>query len=175
MLRLRPYKNSDAEYVARWITDEKMYWQWSAGRLGDYPFSPEKLNKYYEEQTAIQEFFVMTMIDEEGVPRGQFLMRYLNPNDSTTVRLGFIIVDSSIRGKGYGKAMLNLAFTYAKNCLHAEEVTLGVFKNNPAAIHCYEAAGLAMAADKESCWYQIKEEEWECLEMKIIWKSTKSL
>ena len=64
-----------------------------------------------------------------------------NNEERTVVRLGFIIVDDTKRGKGYGKKMVQLATKYAFEFLGAEKVTLGVFDNNPSAYHCYKAAG----------------------------------
>ena len=34
MLRIRPYKPSDAETVLSWCRDEKSFYQWTAGILG---------------------------------------------------------------------------------------------------------------------------------------------
>ena len=67
-------------------------------------------------------------------------MRF-NNTERTIVRLGFIIVDDTKRGKGYGKKMVQLATKYAFEFLGAKKVTLGVFDNNPSAYHCYKAAG----------------------------------
>ena len=57
------------------------------------------------------------------------------------LKFGCIIVDPSIRGKGYGTQMLTLALTYAFTILKVEQVSLGVFENNIAAAHCYERLG----------------------------------
>ena len=57
------------------------------------------------------------------------------------MRFGFVIVDSSKRGKGYGKGMLELAIRYAFDILKAERITLGVFENNAPAYRCYKAVG----------------------------------
>lgn len=62
-------------------------------------------------------------------------------DDSTEQRLGFVIVDDSKRGRGYGKTLVSMAVKYAFEELGTKKVSLGVFENNPSAIHCYEAAG----------------------------------
>ena len=39
MIRLRPYKQEDAEIILSWCTDEKSFYKWTAGVLGDYPIT----------------------------------------------------------------------------------------------------------------------------------------
>lgn len=42
------------------------------------------------------------------------IFTYRNPNDNMDeLRMGFVIVDPNERGKGYGKAMLQLGLKYA--------------------------------------------------------------
>lgn len=171
MLRLRPYNLHDAEYIAKWIVDEKQYYQWSADRMNDYPLTAEKLNAYYEECGKSDNFWTMTAIDEEGIPRGQLIMRFLD-EAKNDLRFGFIIVDSAVRGKGYGKEMLQLAIRYAFDILRVERVSLGVFANNPGAAYCYASVGLKEKAEKSR--YQVKvmlstgEEVWECVDLELF-------
>ena len=35
MLRLRPYNKSDAEIIMSWIKDERAFYKWTAGVLGE--------------------------------------------------------------------------------------------------------------------------------------------
>ena len=44
MLRLRPYNKSDAEIIMSWIKDERAFYKWTAGVLGEYPISEEQFN-----------------------------------------------------------------------------------------------------------------------------------
>ena len=37
MIRLRPYKKEDTNRILSWCQDEKSFYQWTAGRLGEYP------------------------------------------------------------------------------------------------------------------------------------------
>lgn len=171
MLRLRPYKPQDAQYIAKWIIDEKQYYQWSADRMNDYPLTAEKLNAYYDEMGQSDSFWTMTAIDEDGIPRGQMIMRFLD-EAKNDLRFGFIIVDTAVRGKGYGKEMLQLAIRYAFEILRVQRVSLGVFANNPGAAYCYASVGLTEKAEKSR--YQVKvtpstgEEVWECIELELL-------
>lgn len=167
MLRLRPYKPCDAKYIEKWITDKKMFYQWSADILGEYPLTAEKLNENYRLTENNDRFWQMTAFDEFKAPVGHFIMRFTD-EELKSVRLGFIIVDNNIRGKGYGKEMLRLALKYAFEILKADEVSLGVFANNPQAFYCYQAAGFRELESNGRSEYTIEDEKWECIEMHIV-------
>lgn len=97
MLRLRPYKKDDAETILSWIKDEKAFYKWTAGILGEYPISVEQFN-------AVSNLMAFTAIDDNEII-GFFTMR--RPNEFfEELRFGFVIVDSEKRGQGYGKRML---------------------------------------------------------------------
>lgn len=168
-LRLRPYRIKDGEYVASWIKDEYGFYQWSADRINQYPLTAGILNAHYAEYADSDAFWEMTAVDEEGIPRGHFIMRYPEENHEI-LRLGFIIVDSELRGKGYGKAMLNLAIRYAFEFLKVRKITLGVFANNPSAFHCYRAAGFQVIEGAD-CEFRIGKEVWKCIEMELTRES----
>lgn len=164
-LRLRPYRTKDGEYIVTWIKDEYSFYQWSADRINQYPLTAEILNAHYAEYAACDTFWEMTAVDAEGIPRGHLIMRYPEANREI-LRLGFIIVDSNLRGKGYGKAMLKLAIRYAFELVQVQKITLGVFANNPAAYHCYRAAGF-QEIEEAACEYRIGKEIWKCIEMEL--------
>ena len=88
-------------------------------------------------------------------------------NVKTTVRFGFVIVSPEIRGKGYGKKMLELAIEYARTELHATKATLGVFANNPKAQACYESLGFSPISTRV---VNILNTDWECIDMELIMK-----
>lgn len=163
MLIFRPYKPCDAHTIATWVQDEKTFFQWSADRIGIFPMSPNDLNNHYDEQKNNPDFIIFTACDENVRLVGHMFMRYLG-EEHKTIRFGFVIVDQTLRGKGYGKEMLLLAKKYAFEYLHVEEVTLGVFANNPKAFYCYQAAGFEEYGERTS--YEINGEEWECIEMR---------
>lgn len=145
MLNLRSYKPEDAKYVASWLDNEQEFIWWSAGHLGEFPLDPNKLNAFYAEGIASGEWFPRTM-EEDGRVCGQMLMRR---KDEETVHFGFIVVDGSQRGKGYGFAMLSMALEYAFHLRRAKRVTLGVFCDNAPAIRCYERLGFSCTGEFE--------------------------
>ena len=97
---------------------------------------------------------------------GHILLRYPMV-DRTHIRFGFVIVDDSKRGKGYGKQMLRLAIDYAKQELGAQKITLGVFCNNLSAVECYKSVGFRITGEDS---YLIDGEEWKEYEMEIKMK-----
>lgn len=165
MIRLRPYKPCDARYIVNWISDEKSFYQWSADRINSYPINEQKLNKCYEQEINNDKFWQMTAIDDSGVPIGHLIMRYID-GDINNLRFGNIIVNPEIRGKGYGKEMLQIAIHYAFDILKVKRISLGVFTNNMGAYHCYGAAGFCDTQERDV--YEILNEKWECIEMEIV-------
>ena len=145
MIRLRPYKPSDAWNVLRWWEgiDEETFIKWSCGKF-EYPLTIEQLDVYFGSWCLQEEKgWLMTALDEMGAPVGHFIMR-LADYEENSVRLGFIVVDPTARGKGYGKKMIAKALRYAFEVLGMKRVSLGVFENNPQAKACYEAVGFAV-------------------------------
>ncbi|MDO5409452.1 MAG: GNAT family protein [Lachnospiraceae bacterium] len=162
MLSLRPYKRGDAKTIVSWITDEKSFYQWSAGRYPSYPITAEDMNTHYDQEDENPDFWQMTAFDEDGIC-GHLMMRFLS-KDKKILRFGYIIVRSDLRGRGYGRRMLRLAASYAFDYLHVERITLGVFDNNPPAIRCYQTAGFKIA-EGESVFIPLMGEQWLCHEM----------
>ncbi len=101
-----------------------------------------------------------------NVPVGHLIMRYTN-KAKTIIRLGFVIVDDSKRGLGYGKRMIQMAMRYAFDMLRAEKITLGVFENNPSAYNCYKSIGFRENPNNEDVVYEILGEKWKCIELEV--------
>ncbi len=169
-LILRPYKAKDAEAIVSWIKDERALRKWSSDRYGAYPITAEDINyKYLKCNGDCEEpdnFYPLTAVDENG-PVGHLILRYTN-KEKTIIRMGFIIVDDSKRGKGYGKRIIRMAIRYAFDMLKAEKITLGVFDNNPSAYYCYKAAGFKEVPMDEDVVFEILGEKWKCIEMELF-------
>lgn len=58
-----------------------------------------------------------------------------------------------------------MAVKYAFETLEATKVSLGVFENNPSAIHCYEASGFHSVLRHDTESYECLGETWNCIEM----------
>ena len=135
-MTLRPFTIDDAPIILSWIKDITAFRKWSADRYPSFPPKPEDMVAQYESDAI----FPFTAIDDEENVVGHIILRYPDPS-KTVIRFGFVIVDDSLRGKGYGKQMLQLAIQKAKNEFGAKKISLGVFDNNLSAFHCYESVG----------------------------------
>ena len=162
MLELRPFQPADAAAIISWIDSETTFYRWSAGRYGAYPITPDTLTGAYANCDPMSGPFPMVMLDD-GQPVGHFIIRYPG-EDRSTVRFGFVLLDATRRGKGYGKQMIRLAIAHAFDDMHAKHITIGVFADNAPARHCYLSAGFHEIPGCEEV-YRIGGQEWICLEL----------
>ena len=163
-MKLRPYKPEDSQIICSWVKDEKTLFQWSADRIGKFPLEGNELNENYADRKIGVDFFPLTAVDETEKVIGHLFVLIPDMNVRTTVRFGFVIVTPEIRGKGYGRKMLELAIEYAKKEFKANKATLGVFANNPKAQACYEAVGFKSYNKRI---VKILEADWECIDMEM--------
>ena len=106
--------------------------------------------------------FVAT--DDCGSRIGFF--RYSLNTDSSEGFLASVIVDDKLRGKGYGREMIQLALRYAFEITGAESVQLNVFNENTEAKRCYERIGFVERyVEKDVFTY--KDELWSRCNMTI--------
>jgi len=166
-LRLRPYKPCDAEKIVSWIKDEQALRKWSSDRFGEFPVTADDINNKYLGHNGdcieADNFYPLTAFDYSGAV-GHLILRYTDPHKKT-IRFGFVIVDDSKRGQGYGKQMLMLAVKYAFEIFGAEKLTLGVFENNTPAYHCYKAVGFEENGEEAYC--ELFGEQWKIVEMEM--------
>ena len=140
---LRSFTISDAPTILSWIKDKTAFRKWSADRYPVFPPKPEDMAAQY----AAENIFPFTAVDGEGNIVGHIMLRYPEPS-KTIIRLG-----------------LQLAILKAKQDFGAQKITLGVFDNNPSAIHCYESVGFVVTGTDT---YAIDGEEWTGKEMELV-------
>lgn len=164
MLRLRPYKRCDADLITEWIKDENVFQKWGGERFGNYPINPDIIDEKYSGNNGDcvepDNFYPWTAIDDSNRAVGHFIMRYTG-GDNRQLRFGWVIVDDTLRGKGYGKQMLILGLKYAFDILKVDKVTIGVFENNESAYCCYRKVGFVETEI-------VKGEPWDVVEMEIV-------
>ncbi len=150
MIRLRPYKPSDAWKLLEWWKDagEKEFVMWSAGKF-EYPLTIEQLDRHFAEWCLKEESgWLMTATDAAGKPVGHFILRLVD-YEANSVRMGFIVVDPNTRGKGIGREMITQALRYVFEICGMERATLVVFADNAAARKCYESCGFTVKREEE--------------------------
>ena len=157
-MTLRQFNINDAPTILSWCKDKHAFRLWSADRYKEFPAQPDEMMEQYKGENM----YPLTAVVEEEII-GHILLRFPS-EDKSVIRFGFVIVDDSKRGKGYGKQMLQLAILKAKQDFGARNITLGVFDNNPSAIHCYESVGFVVTGTDT---YAIDGEEWTEKEMEF--------
>lgn len=168
MLRLRPFKLTDSQYLLQWFGDKKSFTMWSAGKF-DYPLTKEQIEDYYRKYEEDEFAWIMIALNEEGRPVGHLLMRMADYKKGS-IHFGFIIVDRNERGKGYGKEMVALAAKYAFEILKVKRITLGVYDNNPSAHGCYKAVGF-VDEDYRKEVFTYEDEKWGIFDMAYTFSS----
>lgn len=168
MLRLRQYKRCDSEKIAKWLEDENVYFKWGGKMMGDYPLPAAAIDETYRAKNGFCEednFYPWVALDDNDNVVGHFIMRYLNGN-RRLLRFGWVIVDDSIRGRGYGTEMLRLGLKYAFGIFGAEKITIGVFEKNDIAANCYRKLGFKEVET-------VPGDPWNVIEMELLredWK-----
>lgn len=167
MLRLRTYKNCDAKTIISWCKDEISFRKWTSDRYDAFPITETDMNMKYNDLNGDcpdpDNFYPMTAFDESGVV-GHLVMRFTDEGKKV-LRFGFVIVDDSKRGMGYGREMIRLALRFAFEIIKSEMVTIGVFDNNMSAYHCYKAAGFKEIEAKEREIFEFNGEKWGIIEL----------
>lgn len=165
MLRLRPYKVSDARAITAWIKSEYELRKWAADRYETYPITAEDMNEYYDKEKENPNLWAMTAFHEAGVV-GHFTMRFVD-DKREEMRFGFVIVNPEERGKGYGKEMLSLGICYAFDLIKVDKISLAVFENNKAAVNCYTSCGFEIVDEGKQEPFYCMGEVWESFGMEI--------
>ena len=155
---LRPFNINDAATILSWCKDNHAFRLWSADRYRDFPAKPEEMTEQYKGDNM----YPLTAVVGDAIV-GHILLRFPS-EDKSLIRFGFVIVDDSKRGKGYGKQMLRLAVDYAQQILGANRISLGVFCDNLSAIECYKSIGFRIIGEDS---YPIDGEEWKGFEMEL--------
>ncbi len=152
-MRIRPYiPDKDYESISTWIDNERTHALWCANLL-PYPMTRKSFHELLEKNAVDWTDSAYVATENDGQTAG-FFCYSVNTADNTGF-LKFVIVDKTKRGKGYGKAMLNLALQYAFLITGAKAVQLNVFNENASAKQCYEKLGfIERTIDKDVFSYQ---------------------
>lgn len=170
-MHLRLYnKQTDFTYIAQWIRDDKTHALWCANLLL-YPLFKEELGNYLVEQNLkfCSQFECQVSqnvkdhdgayvyADENDHPVGFFIYTVNKQDKSGFVR--FIMVDNTVRGKGYGTAMLRELQQFAYEKTGVSSLRLIVFDVNTAARTCYEKAGFTVIENLPDT-FSYRDETW---------------
>lgn len=170
MLRIRSYKTKDADKIQGWIRNTKEHALWCANLI-DYPLTQERLNAIHTQYISEGEGGLFTALNPDGTPVGFFAVMRADYKINNA-HLGFIIVDPALRGRGYGKQLVQMAVRYCFCMLLTTSVTLKVYDMNEAAHRCYLAVGFTdVSHNKQSLVFE--GESWGTQDMIITKKKFK--
>jgi RimJ/RimL family protein N-acetyltransferase len=141
-----------------------MFVKWCANLIA-YPFTEESMQDVETRFGCDEHGWLFTAMDQAGIPIGFFAISKVDYEQSSG-HLGFVVINTDRRNKGYGKQMLAQAVNYAFNILKISRLTLKVFDNNPAAHACYKKVGFIDEAYTEKS-FAYKDELWGCYDMAI--------
>lgn len=156
-MRLRPFILCfDFDEVKNWISDERTHAMWCANRI-KYPIEKENFEEIMLEAAIKSGDIPYVATTDDGKVVGFFCYSVnLSLNEGM---LKFVMVTPEQRGKGLGKAMLQLAVEYAFNITKAESVQLNVFSENTMAKKCYENVGFIIRKTDVNAFI-FKDESW---------------
>ena len=129
---------------------------WCAN-LFKYPIEKENFDNVLSEAAIRYGDSAYVATTDDGKVVGFFCYSVnLNTNEGM---LKFIVINPSQRGKGLGKAMLQLAMEYAFHITKADTIQLNVFLENTRAQKCYESVGF-IARKTDTGVFRFKDESW---------------
>ena len=171
-MHLRIYnEQTDFTYIASWIQDERTHALWCANLLS-YPLSKDEFHNYLKEQglkfnsqsrsdpypKEKEHDGAYVYADDRDRPMGFFVFTVNKQDQSGFLR--FIMVDSTVRGRGYGGQMLGQLLQYAYENAGVAAVRLLVFDVNDAAMKCYRKLGFTVM-DNTPANFPYQNETWK--------------
>ncbi|MES2618248.1 MAG: GNAT family protein [Bacteroidota bacterium] len=131
---LRPYSHSDFELLNSWITDAELLLQFS-GPDWQFPLTADVLNDHIQKHPDRYLYIGCT---EDGEP---FAFGQIITNEANAPRLGRLLVDANMRGKGMGTQFVKELLIECQRITASPEIYLFVDELNLQAIRCYEKNG----------------------------------
>ncbi|RVX42301.1 RimJ/RimL family protein N-acetyltransferase [Nonomuraea polychroma] len=162
MIELRAFEPADAPEVASWIDSLEALITWSGNTGFTWPFDAGQLSGFHASDPTRR---VHMAVGPDGTPVGHFLLR--TEPSGRSVRLGMVLVSPTVRGRGYGEAMLEAALGNAFADPAIEQVNLGVYSHNAGAIRLYERLGFRRESLDPKATY-VAGEWWAAVTMNLL-------
>ncbi len=140
MITLEIFGTSDIQRLIDWIPDSDFLLQW-AGPEYVFPLDKAQLNRTLEKTRGAHPSHFMFKAMINGVAVGHVEIMAVDYVEKRGVLARVLIGPKNHRGKGLGKSMIQSALNFAFNDLALDNLDLGVFKFNKAAILCYKQLG----------------------------------
>lgn len=163
-MRLRPYiACKDFDEIKNWISDERTHAMWCANLI-HFPIDQDNFEAVINEFAKRFSDSPYVATSEDGKLIGFFC--YSVNLETNEGMLKFVVTNPEYRGRGFGKAMLQLAVKYAFEITKVNAVHLNVFPENERAKKCYESVGFCERRNEENA-FAYKDELWDKCNMVI--------
>ena len=162
MYKLRKFTKKDIPQLISWIPDAKALLIWS-GSGYVWPLDNNQLEQTISKaKKSNSTYLLLTFIKDRSVV-GYIELRILDSNENTA-RIGRVIIDPKMRGKGLGHNLINSIKEYAYSKLDVQKLTLGVFSFNQNAISLYLKNDFIITDQKKKT-IDFENEKWDLVLM----------
>ncbi|OPH57833.1 aminoglycoside adenylyltransferase [Paenibacillus ferrarius] len=169
MITLQYFEPSDFQELISWSGDEAFLLQW-AGTQFKFPLSEDQLLEYLKDSNDMNTSnkLIYKAVDlETNQTIGHISIGGID-RQNRSGRVGKVLVgNQSVRGKGYGKQMIQQILKIGFEDLKLHRISLGVFEFNESALLCYEKSGFikeGLVRDAR----RYKDSYWNLIEMGIL-------
>ncbi|HEX8358214.1 MAG TPA: GNAT family protein [Segetibacter sp.] len=177
MIKLEYFNREDFRQLIDWMSSEHLITNW-AGSLFKFPLTEESLDWYVEDTNDMEHsdaFIYKAVSTTTGKTIGHISLGSVSEKNRSARISRVLIGNTSERGKGYCKGMINAILKIGFEDLKLHRISLGVYDFNTSAIRCYEKCGLVkeglmrdvLKFDDSTYWslyeMSILEDEWRSL------------
>lgn len=121
-------------------------------RFASYKYTPERADRYFEEQQSPDRIVFMVM--EGGRPVGEVKLKYID-HGAKQCSLGIHLQNDRAKNRGIGTAAERLALDYAFNALGMEAVNADAMLKNKRSQHVLEKAGFVYVREDDTFRYYV--------------------
>lgn len=157
-MHLVPFIKKDYPLLIQWIKTEAFNLLWG-GPLYQWPINIEQIG-IHQKKDSVTAFVAVENEEKIG------FIELVNISDHHYRLCRVLIADESLRGKGYGRKLVQLAIEYASQTLGADRLSLAVFTKNKKAFHLYQSLGFRTIPKKPD-FREFKGERWPLRHMEL--------
>ncbi len=148
-ITLRPARPADADEMARWFVNLTDLAAWGGPEVS-FPLTTEQMAAWIAEDANPTPRLCFTAVDADDRPIGH--VEFLHDPAKRWARLGRFAVAPALRGRGFGRALLDHAVAYAFDALAVEHLALAVVPENERAHRLYLSYGFRDEGQAPGRW-----------------------
>ena len=162
MITLEKFETRDIQRLIDWVPDADFLLQWSGPKYV-FPLDVKQLTTTFDVTRGPHPSHYMFKAMLAGETVGHIELMQVDYVAHSAVLARVLIGAKQYRGQGWGKRMIQQALNFAFNDLALQNIDLGVFKFNKAAIHCYREFGFKSYKITPN----LKDDNWTLLRMNL--------